>query len=126
MVSLLRRYRVDQPERGSIRRLSAPGLGVGCSHGLGLRRPSLTQEDGQDHQREDRQKLALPVLEGLEPEFTRLQELQRRDGLTAMGQLLLAVLTGPTHGVQDKGEEEKKQQRDRQGVLVEFEGRTPI
>ena len=49
----------------------------GGGNRLRLRRPALPQEDRQDDQRADRQELALPVLERLEPELRR-PEVARR------------------------------------------------
>ena len=46
--------------------------------GLGLGRAALAQEDGQHDHRRDRQELALPVLERLEPEARRAEVPIRR------------------------------------------------
>src|SRR5688500_15013351 len=80
------------------RHSASAGRTMGCGNRLGLRRAALAQDDGEHHQREDGQELALPVLEGLKPELTRAQELQRREGVSPMSQLLLIELTRSTDG----------------------------
>src|SRR5918995_2013998 len=93
---------------GGEERSGNPGLAVRSGNGLRFRRPALAQENGQHHDRKDRQELALPVLERLEPEFTGTEELQRRDGMTSMRELLLAVLPGAADRMQTEREEEEE------------------
>lgn len=47
----------------------SPRLGVGGGHGFGFGRTSKPEEDREDDENSRRQKLALPVLKGLEPEL---------------------------------------------------------
>jgi hypothetical protein len=56
---------------------SRPRLAVRAFDVLRLGGVLLAEEDGQDHHRQDGEKLALPVLEGLEPEL-RGDEILRR------------------------------------------------
>ena len=87
---------------------------------LGFRRPLLTKEDAQDDQGSDRHELALPVLEGLEPELRR-REVGRSPRPRCHRDSFVFRIPGRT-GVHMKGErhEEQPEQRQRQRVRVDL------
>src|SRR5215217_1420019 len=91
----------------------------GC-HGLRLRRALLPKIDREHYHRPDRQELALPVLERLEPETWRHKVLEHRNRTRAVLHLLLAVRLGATDGVHGKGEHKEGKEGYAQRVLVEL------
>ena len=75
---------------------------------LGLRRSPLPKINRGPNDHCDGEKLALPVLERLEPELRSAEIVQRRDGVTAMRQFLIAAFLGAADGMADDGAEEQK------------------
>ena len=63
-------------------------------HRLGLRRSPLPKVNRGPNDHCDGEKLALPVLERLEPELRSAEILQCRNGVTAVRQFLIAVILG--------------------------------
>ena len=85
---------------------------------LGLRRSPLPKVNRGPNDHCDGEKLALPVLERLEPELRSAEILQCRDGVTAMRQFLIAVILGAADCMADDGAEEQNEEERRQRVLV--------
>src|SRR5687768_16993895 len=90
-------------------------------HWLRLWRPALTQEDRQHEERPNGEKLALPVLERLEPEARRADVAECRDGVATVRDLLLVELLRAANGVQRERDNEERGERDAQRMLVELE-----
>ena len=115
--------RVDRStDQTPTQRSGAAGRVVRLVDGLRLGRAALPQEHGQKDQGADRQELALPVLEGLEPEVGGEHEAQRGDGLPTLRDVLAVVLLGTAQDVGNQRRHEECDEGDRQGVRIELPG----
>ena len=81
-------------------------------HRLRLGRASLAEEDGEHDDRADGEELALPVLEGLEPEPRRTGVLQSGYRLAAVEELLGAVGLRTASRVEIEGDEEEESENE--------------
>src|SRR6478735_1991160 len=97
------------------------GLVVRFGHGFGLGGALLAQVDRGAHQNRDGEELALPVLEGLEPEPARRQIAQHRHGGLSVRLLVTVVVLRAANRVQDNRRQEQQEEHDRKRVFVELE-----
>lgn len=95
---------------------SVPRLAVRRSQGFGLGRIFLAQEDRQHYQREDREKLALPVLKGFKPEAAAPQVPPAGRGGQAPGDLLIHRCAPAPGQMQEEAPDEKDGKDDGQRV----------
>src|SRR6478609_5804984 len=92
-----------------------------CEDRLRLRGAALAEHDAEADDRADGEELALPVLEGLEPERAGPDELERGDRRLVVLARLGVELRGAAERVADHRAEEEHHERDEQRVLVEPE-----
>jgi hypothetical protein len=94
---------------------------VGLVDGFGLGRSALAKEHRQHDDGSDGEELALPVLEGLEPELGGAHELPRADAGGAVLVLFGAVLMGTGDGVSDERGDEQHAEGDEQAAFIEIQ-----